>query len=132
MMSTLRAWRFILLGILSFLVMLAACLFIDDVLDNANIEATASKVMKKIHLGMDIDEAIAVLGKDDFMIGSKREEEDCHYNYRKMFKTEVNLSGRFTTLDTFKYVVGIPSHKRPWLYITASLDGEIVRISRDP
>lgn len=112
--------------------MLGACFFIEDVRDNVNIEATASNVMERIHLGMDIDEAIAVLESDGLKVWSKREEEDCHYDYRKMYKTEVKLSSHFTTLDTFKYVVGIPSHKRPWVYITASLDGEIVRISRDP
>jgi len=94
----------------------------------------AAQVMERIHLGMDIDEAIAVLEKDGFLVDGKFKMEDWHYDHQTMYRAYVDLDGsrRIPWNVTFRYVLGIPCPQRPWLYITASLDGKIIRISRDP
>ena len=133
-MKSYRFFLLILLCILSVPILMTSCFAVIDSQDAKKFDIVAAQVMDKIHLGMDIDEAIAILKKDGFMVFKKREEIDCKYDYRKMYKTEVNLTGsrNIPWHVTFRYVVGISNHRRPWLFITASLDGKIVRISRDP
>ena len=83
---------------------------------------------------MDIDEAIAILEKEGFVVLNKVKGEDCHYDYQTMYSAAVKLDGsrRIPWNVTFRYVLDIPCPQRPWLHITASLDGKIIRISRDP
>ena len=135
MKSSFRLSQFILLCILlpvPFL--LSSCFSIIDARANVAHDAMAAQVMERIHLGMDIDEAIAVLKKEGFVVREKEKWEDCHYDYQTMYRASVYLDGsrRIPWNVTFRYVLGIPCPQRPWLHITASLDGKIIRISRDP
>ena len=127
--------RFILLCILSSMpILLSSCFSIIDARANVAHDAMAAQVMERIHLGMDIDEAIAVLKKEGFVVREKEKWEDCHYDYQTMYRASVDLEGssHIPWNVTFRYVLDIPCHQRPWLNITASLDGKIIRISRDP
>ncbi|MCR4572322.1 MAG: hypothetical protein K5787_00995 [Lentisphaeria bacterium] len=135
MKSSFRLSQFILLCILlpvPFL--LSSCFSIIDARANVAHDAVAAQVMERIHLGMDIDEAIAVLEKDGFLVDGKFKMEDWHYDHQTMYRAYVDLDGsrRIPWNVTFRYILDIPCHQRPWLYITASLDGKIMRISRDP
>ena len=135
MKSSFRLSQFILLCILlpvPFL--LSSCFSIIDARANVAHDAVAAQVMERIHLGMDIDEAIAVLKKEGFVVREKEKWEDCHYDYQTMYRASVYLDGssHIPWNITFRYVLGIPCPQRPWLHITASLDGKIIRISRDP
>ena len=135
MKSSFRLSQFILLCILlpvPFL--LSSCFSIIDARANVAHDAVAAQVMERIHLGMDIDEAIAILEKDGFLVDGKFKMEDWHYDHQTMYRAYVDLDGsrRIPWNVTFRYVLDIPCHQRPWLYITASLDGKIIRISRDP
>ena len=127
--------HFILLCILSSApILLSSCFTIIDARADAAHDAMAAQVMERIHLGMDIDEAIAVLKKEGFVVRKKEKWEDCHYDYQTMYSAAVNLDGsrHIPWNVTFRDVLGIPCPQRPWLHITASLDGKIIRISRDP
>jgi hypothetical protein len=127
--------HFILLCILSSApILLSSCFTIIDARADAAHDAMAAQVMERIHLGMDIDEAIAVLEKDGFLVDGKFKMEDWHYDHQTMYRAYVDLDGsrRIPWNVTFRYVLGIPCPQRPWLHITASLDGKIIRISRDP
>ena len=129
--------HFILLCILSSApILLSSCFTIIDARADAAHDAMATQVMERIHLGMDIDEAIAVLEKDGFLVDGKFKMEDWHYDHQTMYRAYVDLDGsrrrRIPWNVTFRYVLGIPCPQRPWLHITASLDGKIIRISRDP
>ena len=129
--------HFILLCILSSApILLSSCFTIIDARADAAHDAMAAQVMERIHLGMDIDEAIAVLEKDGFRVDGKFKMEDWHYDHQTMYGAYVDLDGsrrrRIPWNVTFRYVLGIPCPQRPWLHITASLDGKIIRISRDP
>ena len=127
--------HFILLCILSSApILLSSCFTIIDARADAAHDAMAAQVMERIHLGMDIDEAIAVLEKDGFLVDGKFKMEDWHYDHQTMYRAYVDLDGsrHIPWNVTFRYVLGIPCPQRPWLYITASLDGKIIRISRDP
>ena len=127
--------HFILFCILSSApILLSSCFSIIDARADAAHDAMAAQVMERIHLGMDIDEAIAVLKKEGFVVREKEKWEDCHYDYQTMYRASVYLDGsrRIPWNVTFRYVLGIPCPQRPWLHITASLDGKIIRISRDP
>ena len=137
MKSSFRLSQFILLCILlpvPFL--LSSCFSIIDARANVAHDAVAAQVMERIHLGMDIDEAIAVLEKDGFLVDGKFKMEDWHYDHQTMYRAYVDLDGsrrrRIPWNVTFRYVLGIPCPQSPWLHITASLDGKIMRISRDP
>ena len=135
MKSSFRLSQFILLFVLlSVPVLLSSCFSIIDARANVAHDAVAAQVMDKIHLGMDIDEAIAILEKEGFVVREKVKWEDCHYDYQTMYRADVYLDGAWHIPwhVTFRYVLDIPCHQRPWLYITASLDGKIIRISRDP
>ena len=127
--------HFILLCILSSAqILLSSCFTIIDARADAAHDAMAAQVMNRIHLGMDIDEAIAVLEKDGFLVDGKFKMEDWHYDHQTMYRAYVDLDGsrRIPWNVTFRYVLGIPCPQRPWLHITASLEGKIIRISRDP
>ena len=129
--------HFILFCILSSApILLSSCFTIIDARADAAHDAMAAQVMERIHLGMDIDEAIAVLEKDGFLVDGKFKMEDWHYDHQTMYRAYVDLDGsrrrRIPWNVTFRYVLGIPCPQRPWLHITASLDGKIIRISRDP
>ena len=127
--------HFILLCILSSApILLSSCFTIIDARADAAHDAMAAQVMERIHLGMDIDEAIAVLEKDGFLVDGKFKMEDWHYDHQTMYRAYVDLDGsrHIPWNVTFRYVLGIPCPQRPWLHITASLDGKIIRISRDP
>ena len=127
--------HFILLCILSSApILLSSCFTIIDARADAAHDAMAVQVMERIHLGMDIDEAIAVLEKDGFRVDGKFKMEDWHYDHQTMYRAYVDLDGsrRIPWNVTFRYVLDIPCPQRPWLHITASLDGKIIRISRDP
>ena len=127
--------HFILLCILSSApILLSSCFTIIDARADAAHDAMAAQVMERIHLGMDIDEAIAILEKDGFRVDGKFKMEDWHYDHQTMYRAYVDLDGsrHIPWNVTFRYVLDIPCHQRPWLYITASLDGKIIRISRDP
>ena len=127
--------HFILFCILSSApILLSSCFSIIDARADAAHDAMAAQVMNRIHLGMDLDEAIAILEKEGFVVRSKVKGEDCHYDYQTMYRADVYLDGAWHIPwhVTFRYVLDIPCHQRPWLYITASLDGKIIRISRDP
>ena len=127
--------HFILLCILSSApILLSSCFTIIDARADAAHDAMAAQVMERIHLGMDIDEAIAVLEKDGFLVDGKFKMEDWHYDHQTMYRAYVDLDGsrRIPWNVTFRYVLGIPCPQRPWLHITASLDGKIIRISREP
>ncbi len=115
-------------------ILLSSCFSIIDARADAAHDAMAAQVMERIHLGMDIDEAIAVLEKDGFRVDGKFKMEDWHYDHQTMYRAYVDLDGsrHIPWNVTFRYVLDIPCHQRPWLYITASLDGKIIRISRDP
>ena len=135
MKSSFRLSQFILLCILlpvPFL--LSSCFSIIDARANVAHDAVAAQVMERIHLGMDIDEAIAILEKDGFRVDGKFKMEDWHYDHQTMYSAAVKLDGsrRIPWNATFRYVLDIPCPQRPWLHITASLDGKIIRISRDP
>ena len=104
---------------------------IVDARDRIAQDAVAARAMDRIYLGMDIDEAIAILKSDGFIVDPKREEEDSLFDYRTMFKTEVHLDGKrdIPWHVTLRYVVDLPTgRRRPYLFIIASLDGRIVRI----
>ena len=133
-MKSHRFFLLILLCILSVPVLMTSCFSLLDKRANARYDAEADQLMERIHLGMDIDEVIADMRNDGFLVRGKYEWEDCHFDYCKMYNAGVYLGGEWNIPwhETFRYVVGIPIHQRPWLYITASLDGKIVRISRDP
>ena len=127
--------RFILLCILSSMpILLSSCFSIIDARANVAHDAVAAQVMERIHLGMDIDEAISVLKKEGFVVREKEKWEDCHYDYQTMYRASVYLDGssHIPWNITFRYVLDIPCDQRPWLNITASLDGKIIRISREP
>ena len=127
--------HFILFCILSSApILLSSCFSIIDARANVAHDAVAAQVMERIHLGMDIDEAIAILEKDGFLVDGKFKMEDWHYDHQTMYRAYVDLDGsrRIPWNVTFRYVLGIPCPQRPWLHITASLDGKIIRISRDP
>ena len=124
----------LLLGTLLTMTLSTSCFSLLDKRANARYDAEADQLMERIHLGMDIDEVIADMRNDGFLVRGKYEWEDCHFDYCKMYNAGVYLGGEWNIPwhETFRYVVGIPIRQRPWLYITASLDGKIVRISRDP
>ena len=135
MKSSFRLSQFILLCVLlSVPVLMSSCFSIIDARANVAHDAVAAQVMERIHLGMDIDEAIAILEKEGFVVREKIKWEDCHYDYQTMYRAAVYLDGAWHIPwhVTFRYVLDIPCHQRPWLNIIASLDGKIIRISRDP
>ncbi|MBR5078161.1 MAG: hypothetical protein IKX30_05410 [Victivallales bacterium] len=135
MKSSFHLSNFILFCVLLFVpVLLSSCFSIIDARANTAHDAMAAQVMERIHLGMDIDEAIALLKKEGFVVREKEKWEDCHYDYQTMYRASVDLEGssHIPWNVTFRYVLDIPCDQRPWLNITASLDGKIVRISRDP
>ena len=86
--------HFILLCILSSApILLSSCFTIIDARADAAHDAMAAQVMERIHLGMDIDEAIAVLEKDGFLVDGKFKMEDWHYDHQTMYRAYVDLDG---------------------------------------
>ncbi len=123
--------RLFLLALISVAVLPILWLLIVETLDYYKMTARAIQVRERVHLGMNIDEAITLLKKDGFMVGDKQIVPGSRHNC-KLYKVDVSLSDGITPVDTFKYTVGISSNKQPYMWLTALLDGKIVKISREP
>lgn len=86
--------------------------------------AASKHIQSLVKVGSDIDAAIVALREEKFVVGDK-------YKPTKKgdyYQVNVVLRDNIPASETAKYVLDVPSKKRSYVVIKASLDGEIISI----
>lgn len=99
------------------------CLVGCDEQDAAAIAAD-KRIKSLVKVGSDIDAAIVMLRKEKYVVGEKYKptKKGDYYQVNVVLRDKIPVS------ETAKYVLDVPSKKRSYVVIKASLDGEIISI----
>jgi len=86
--------------------------------------AASKRIQSLVKVGSDIDAAIVALRKEKFDVGNKYKptKKGDYYQVNVVLRNNIPVS------ETAKYVLDVPSKKRSYVVIKASLDGVIFSI----
>jgi hypothetical protein len=89
------------------------------------VEANARRVHSLVDVGMTIEEASKKLRNHGFQVGNKYKPTESGDYYHVV----VGIGKKsFTTWETFKYTVGIPSDEKSAVVLKANLDNVVISV----